>query len=277
MTTKTKEKPPEPKGLEPWEKPVDWSEDFKLPGRSGNICLTATSFQAWCDSLMPQLKDVAASVSRHANGVVDSIPVGDYVLYKLLQPMWVYTPVGYSFFGIPMSMRWERGRLQVLHSATQTSYVGFDGPVSIPVLAKFNERENRYEPWMSLTPNEIITQRGQVRRAKGSVAIAGCGMGWFARRVLERKQVKHVTIVEKDPHVLAYFGKPLAEEFAGRVTLVEGNAYEHNWDGYDVSLWDIWECVGDSAWDRRFLELRDRLRKAGRVCEGWTCWASLRN
>jgi hypothetical protein len=272
-----KEKPAEPQGLEPWEKPVEWSESFKLPSRSQNICLKADSFQAWCDSVLPELKDMPSAKTRKSDEIPASVNIGDYILYRLHQPLWIYAPVGYSFFGIPLAMRWQRTRLEVLHSATQTSYVGFDKPVDIPVLAKRSVCSNQLDPWMSLTPNEVLTQRGQIRRAKGKTCIAGLGMGWFARRVLERKQVEHVTIVEKDPHVLAYFGEPLEREFSGRVTLIEGNAYEHSWDNYDVSLWDIWEKVGDSAWDHRFLELRDRLRKTGRVCEGWTCWASLRN
>lgn len=54
----------------------------------------------------------------------------------------------------------------------------------------------RQRPWMSLTPMEILTQRGGLRRAKGHVVVAGLGLGWLLQRVSERKQVKQVTLVE---------------------------------------------------------------------------------
>jgi hypothetical protein len=270
-------KDPKPSGILEWEKPVDWSEDFQLPTRSSNICFTASSYKSWCDSVFPQLVDMPTcesidTVLKNAGKNERCIRIGDYYLSKLTFPVWEYAtpsvPHGWLF-----KPQWTRARLSVHRSATQVSHCGFDGPVDIPILSKIND--DRLRTWMSLTPNEVITLRSHVRRARGTVGIAGLGMGWFARRVLERKVVQHVTIVEKDPQIIKYFGG-LLSEFGDRVDFVAGDAYNHNWDDYDVTLWDIWEKIGDSAWDSRFLKIRDRLRNAGKVCEGWTCWAGLR-
>lgn len=180
-----------------------------------------------------------------------------------------------TVFSFLAHFEWHRSFLTTPLSPTRHIRIAFDGPVTIPILAK--PGQTMLNPWMSLTPMEILTQRAQLRRAKGRVAIAGMGMGWLARRVLERKSVECLTVVEKDEAVLRHFGLTLQQQFGNRIVLVHGDAYEHDWSNYDVSLWDIWEKIGDAAWDSKFLKLRNQLRIAGRVCEGWTCWESLRN
>lgn len=265
--------PPEPVGLQAYETVIDWSENHKFTQRI-LVTFSASSYQTWADALSPQTAQlVPAPTTRWAENP-EVIPVGKYYLYRRLLKMYHYTWYG-SFFGRPIGKgHWERFTLPVFYASNRRAVsICFDAPVSVPVLAEL--QHGSLEPWMSLTPNEIVTLRAQVRRAKGRVGMAGLGMGWQARRVLERKSVKHLTVVEKDPALLEYFGGVLQAEFGDRLTLVEGDAYEHVWDNYDVSLWDIWEKIGDAAWDQRFLDIRERLRDNGKVCEGWTCWTSM--
>ncbi len=273
MAAATKSKLPDrPSTIPAWEQAIDWSEDFKLPSGTSRITFRAPTFQAWVDAMFPQLTTCPAADRPHRDAAPRAIPVGKFLLYRLalptyqLQSLWLFSS----------SMRWERSALDLVLSGNRRGEAAFDDTVTIPVLAE-PRRDGELKPWMSMTPNEVISQRGMLRRSRGRTAIAGLGMGWMARRVLERKQVAHLTIVERDPDVLRYFGEPLQTEFGDRVTLVEGDAYAHDWDAYDVSLWDIWPGVGDAAWDRKFLLLQDQLRRQGRVCEGWTCWACLQS
>lgn len=277
MTT-TKERPAAPVGLRPYEKNVlPWSESFVVPSsvrHNDTVTIEAVSFQDWADKLFPELAILPATESNAID--VPTIVVGDYRLYRRVFPMYHWSPGGFSgFFGLPSRFEWHRSFLTTPLSPTRHIRITFDAPVTIPILAK--PGQTMLNPWMSLTPMEILTQRAQLRRAKGRVAIAGMGMGWLARRVLERKNVECLTVVEKDEAVLRYFGLTLQQQFGNRIVLVHGDAYEHNWSNYDVSLWDIWEKIGDAAWDSKFLKLRNQLRIAGHVCEGWTCWESLRN
>ena len=99
--------------------------------------------------------------------------------------------------------------------------------------------------------------------------MAGLGLGWAARRVLERKKVDHLTVVERDLDVIKTFGNPLKEEFGDKLTLVCGDAYEQDWMPYDVSLWDIWADYGGVAWDRKFEKIRKDLELAGKACVYW--------
>lgn len=133
--------------------------------------------------------------------------------------------------------------------------VKFDDDVHIIRLTQ------KFHLWMSLTPMEVYTQRSGVRRAKGRVLICGLGMGWMARRVLDREKVTSVTIVERDEHVLNYFGGLLVNDFGSKVRLIHGDAYEignpgHPEYNYDMALWDIWESPDGHKYDETYKGYR---------------------
>lgn len=74
-------------------------------------------------------------------------------------------------------------------------------------------------------------------------------MGWFAAQCLEKPGVKHVTIVERDEHVLAYFRPPLEKKYPGRVTFIHGDAFKDvRAADYDALLYDVWEGCGHSKY-----------------------------
>jgi spermidine synthase len=59
---------------------------------------------------------------------------------------------------------------------------------------------------MSLTPTEVMTQRGGVRAARGAVLIGGLGLGWLLRKVCETPEVEKVIVVEISREVLEWYG-----------------------------------------------------------------------
>ena len=59
--------------------------------------------------------------------------------------------------------------------------------------------------WMSLSPVEIESLAPHVPHMRGHVVIAGLGMGLALYNALLRPAVRRVTVVERDPEVIALF------------------------------------------------------------------------
>lgn len=251
MSTKTAKLDPLPTKISGYEKPVDFTENFKW-SRSLTT-FTASSYQSWVRSILPQFDDMEYGMDKF-------IKIGPDFQF-MFRPMEIWHRT-YNFL-FSTKEHTTRSRLEIYRGET-AGYIAFDDTVYIPILCT-----NSKSTWMSLTPNEVLTLRGQVRRSKGDVGIAGLGLGWTARRILERKQVKKLTVYEKNEHVIEYFGTRLKDEFGDRLTLINCDAYEADWSQHDVSLWDIWDSYGGAGWDRKYTKIRDSLIADGKVCIGW--------
>jgi spermidine synthase len=111
---------------------------------------------------------------------------------------------------------------------------------------------------MSLTPLEVFTLRPGFKKAKGRCLVGGLGLGYFTKRILERKQVEKVTVVEKNPHVAEFFGAPLRD----RVEIIVDDVWEFlksdRLNSFDSILLDTWSSAGDSFEDRKLMEVRQR-------------------
>src|SRR5205085_6821662 len=57
--------------------------------------------------------------------------------------------------------------------------------------------------WMSIVPMEIESQEIGIAAAHGHTVVLGLGMGWCAANVALNPAVERVTVVERDPDVLA--------------------------------------------------------------------------
>lgn len=137
--------------------------------------------------------------------------------------------------------------------------VMFDGAVVLPALHERDEHSLggwSREVWMSLTPMETMSLRPGTRRAKGSVIVAGLGLGHQLIEVSKRKQVTRLTLVERSrelidwllPRVRPYLARELDE-------VVVDDAYEALPKmSADVALVDIFKGYGGNAY------ARDRLR-----------------
>lgn len=253
-------------GLEYGEKVQEFDEGFRWPGRNCSITFDGAQFQEWIYQTLPVCRELDAMSRRRACDHGHKLE-GGFMFYMLPLEMW-HTPRSFDFWGIPdMRPKPPKRQSLLLHRGEQEASCQFSTEINIPVLGKSSR--GLVDPWMSLTPNEVMTQRAQIKRAKKNTGMAGLGMGWAARKVLERKQVTHLTVYETSQGVIDYFGASLLEDFPGRVTLVRKCAYEVDWMAYDVSLWDIWEDYGGAAWDREFQAIKATVEQEGRVCVGW--------
>lgn len=107
--------------------------------------------------------------------------------------------------------------------------------------------------WMSLAPLEIESQVIAVAAASGHVVIMGLGMGWVAAECACRAEVTAVTVVERDPDVIALhralnlFDR-LPDDCGGKVRVVQGDAYDWTPDQpVDLLFADIWLPLIDMA------------------------------
>lgn len=102
------------------------------------------------------------------------------------------------------------------------------------------------ETWMSISPMELESQAIGVQHARGHVAVFGLGMGWAAAASALRESVTQVTVVERDPDVIALhcdldlFGR-LPGGAGKKVRIVPGDALEWRPDAsVDILMADIW-------------------------------------
>jgi hypothetical protein len=100
--------------------------------------------------------------------------------------------------------------------------------------------------WMSLSPMELESQAIGVQHALGHVAVFGLGMGWAAAASALRESVTAVTVVERDPDVIALhrdldlFGR-LPGGVGEKVRIVPGDALEWRPEApVDLLMADIW-------------------------------------
>lgn len=248
----TRFKPPQSVApVEPEAEPFD--ENIAFPGSRSILTICARSFNAWVAETLPISQELKQK---------DKIQVGPY--HFLMREL----PTHYHGYPFPFSSKMQRMRSRLnVYSGRKKAEVQFSDTVHIPILRE--EKKHFQDVWMSLTPNEVMTQRSQIRRTRGRVGIAGLGLGWVANVMLRRKQVQHVTIVEKVPEVISAFGTDLVSRHPGRVTLVQGDAYSHDWSQYDVTAWDIWPSYGEAREDNKFQKIKRDLQRSGKVCVGW--------
>lgn len=147
------------------------------------------------------------------------------------------------------------------------------------------------DTWMSLTPLEIESQQIGVEAAHGHVVVMGLGMGWAAAASALKPGVDAVTVVERDPDVIAMHRElDLFARLPGgagdKVNIVEGDALDWRPDRLvDLLMPDIWlPLVSDDRLDevRRMqanvgagaiyfwgqeLEIARHARAAGRPCD----------
>ncbi len=234
--------------------PSQFTEDFKWQRQ---ILFDHESYNKWVEKTMPMVKKMKAG---------DKIEVGNKQFTIKEFPMWDEVPQTYGMPFIPAFLTTKtytkRMGLEIYKGRT-TGHAYFTGPVNIPVLY------NHANVWMSLTPNEVLTQRGSIRRTRGRVGVAGLGLGWAVAKILDRPKVDFVTVVENDSGVIKMFGKPLKAKYGSRLQIVEASAYDHDWTQYDVSFWDIWQGMDDAIYDSKFDRIKTKVEEHGKVCVYW--------
>lgn len=115
--------------------------------------------------------------------------------------------------------------------------------------------------WMTPTEMELNTMKNSISKAHGNVLTYGLGIGFFQYMCLEKTDVKHIAIVEKNPQIINIFKEYLLPQFPRKddITIIEADAFSHLSDevveSFDYTFVDIWRNNNDG------LPLYDRLIK----------------
>lgn len=149
--------------------------------------------------------------------------------------------------------RVPKGYMLDLAIGGKSGNVIFDDDIAVPCVHEMAQHSNA--PWMSITPQELLSLRPGTRRAKGSVIIAGLGLGHQLIEVSKRKQVTKLTLVERSqelvdwllPRILPHVDK----RFRNNLKVVVDDAYKAVPKmKADVALIDIFSSYGWNDFNR---------------------------
>jgi hypothetical protein len=230
----------------------EWSPDMVY---TRELILKASSFQSYIDEQFPFGKDLKPMTTGKRTAESDVIEVGNFYLSRKTFPTHSWVIPGLFGFGEP---RWIECCLPLLKAGKRYGHVRFDGPIHIPVLAdKFDQ------PWMSVTPSEVLNMRSGVRKARGTVLVGGLGLGIIIRLLQAKKTVKSITVVERDEALIG-----LMKSFYPEVQLIHSDFYKYadaHIQNFDSVLVDIWDGYGDASYDREYVQIK----KAHSRVWGW--------
>jgi len=128
--------------------------------------------------------------------------------------------------------------------AEQTPFSYFTSKFTFPAVIEEDQI------WMSVMPHEINTMKEPIKNARGNVLVLGLGLGYYLFHVLNKKEVKNVTVIELDENVISLFNKHLLDKFPHKekITILKKDAIEYlrnTNQQYDYVFADIWHNVGD--------------------------------
>ena len=121
--------------------------------------------------------------------------------------------------------------------------------------------------WMSLNPNEIETMKSFIKKGKGNVLVLGLGMGYVPFMMANKPEVKSITIVEKDPEIIALFNSLILPSFKNKekIKIIENDAinYVNKNNKFDYIFADLWHSPEDG------LSLFVQLKRINRNIDCW--------
>lgn len=116
---------------------------------------------------------------------------------------------------------------------------------------------------MSDIPYEHYTNLNVVRKARGDVLIAGLGIGLILTRILPKKDVESVAIIEKNPHVIRLVSPCLERYFTrlwSKAQVINMDAFEYKpqakSQAFDCIYTDIQFPHGKHVTARKMLDRR---------------------
>ena len=127
-------------------------------------------------------------------------------------------------------------------------FLKFSGFDSIGIMTQ-NGRE-----WMTLLPNEIITQRLPIKKTRGKVLTYGLGLGYYAVMCALKPEVSSVTVVERDENVISLFKDLILPRFdcGDKIAVVTADAFDYARntapkESFDYIFADIWHDPTDGV------------------------------
>lgn len=115
---------------------------------------------------------------------------------------------------------------------------------------------------MSDTPSELRDHELFIKNAKGSVLIAGLGLGLVTIEVAKKRNVTSIVIVEKSKDVIDLVWKYIPEDVGARLEIVHADIFDYKpRHGFDYAWFDIWNYIcEDNKKDFELLDSKFRSR-----------------
>lgn len=129
----------------------------------------------------------------------------------------------------------------------------------------------KHGTWMTDLPCEMVQMHDELAAyATGRVLIGGLGLGIVARMCAVKREVKRITVVERDQDVVNLVWPHLQEFLRGKANIVVGDIADFDpGTMYDVALLDTWQTDGERDWTGEVVPLR---RKFARRIPYILCW-----
>lgn len=146
------------------------------------------------------------------------------------------------------------------------------GDMRLMSAGTFKRLKRGGEVIMSTTPSELSDMSMFVYKATGNILINGLGLGMAVVAALQKEDVKHITVIEKDPDVL----KLVAPTFEGntRVTIIEADAF--TWKPPKGVKYDaVWHDIFDNICSDNLKQMEKLHRKYARRCTWQDSWGKI--
>ena len=176
------------------------------------------------------------------------LPEGGVDIHVLAQALGV--PVFETPWHMPRYQLGEQGAWRLLHGGMGLDRGYYSGSCvyggSTALLRK--NVQGGWDTWMSLSPFEIESQELACRHARGHTVVMGLGMGWVTANIALNPAVERVTVVERDPEVIALFQhmqvlEGLPPEAAAKIHIEQADALQWRPAPQQAVDWlyaDIW-------------------------------------
>ena len=113
---------------------------------------------------------------------------------------------------------------------------------------------------MSDTDMEKRTNSSFVINAHGNVLIGGLGIGLILLAIQDKKEVKQITVVEKNMEVIELVGGQLP--LNSKVHIVHDDVFDYNpLFKYNTIYMDIWNYINSDVYEREMKPLISKYRK----------------
>jgi hypothetical protein len=142
-----------------------------------------------------------------------------------------------------------------------------------PGSVQIHELKGPEGTWMSDQPCELVQMHRELAvHARGDVLIGGLGLGLVARMAAAKRSITRITVVERQPEVIALVGPYLKDP---KIRIVHADIHEYSKRAdikHDVALLDTWQSTGEFCWQEDVVPLRralygkvKRVHRCGRI------------
>ena len=149
-------------------------------------------------------------------------------------------------------------------------------PPKIGTLMVLSRKASSYNDCvMSDAEYEKITNRAIINQARGNVLIGGLGIGMILIPLLKDKQVKKITVIEKEKDIInLIYSKIKKHDKSNKLELIHSDIFEVDIpkeQKFDVIYFDIWDNVCGDNW-KEMKKLKKQFRKNRAVGSTVLCW-----